>query len=602
MLGFGKTSACNERLLVAALSRSLALVTFDATGNILSANENFCTALGYSEAEIVGKHHSIFVDPEYARSGAYKDFWVKLGGGAHDAGEYKRIGKGGHSVYIQGTYNPILDARGKVLQVVKVATDITATKLLSAEFESKMTAISLVQAVIEFTPAGEVITANEMFLKTLGYSLEEIKGKHHRLFVDSAYASSPQYVEFWRMLNAGKPVSNSFKRVGKGGKIVWIQASYNPIFDLDGKVSKVVKFANDITDLTYLGEGMARLAAKDVERGIDVPFAPAFDQLRLDFNAALSNLRATVGGVKESVSAVARGSKEIEGASDDLARRTEQQAASLEETAAALDQVTATVRTSAEGAGKARAAVAEAHADAEESGKVVRNATEAMGRIETSSREIGQIIGVIDEIAFQTNLLALNAGVEAARAGDAGRGFAVVASEVRGLAQRSAEAAKQIKGLVATSFREVETGARLVAETGASLVRIAESVGNINSLFEGMVAGTDEQSKALQEVNSAVNHMDQTTQQNAAMAEQATAACRSMSSEIERLTDMVCVFKTGSETDTGALRHERQKVAPHVFRDPRKQVSMDVAPVLAATNRRPAKIAVAAENVAWNEF
>jgi methyl-accepting chemotaxis protein len=208
-----------------ALSKSLAIIEFDPSGHILSANPNFCAAMGYDLAEIKGRHHSMFVDPDHAHSPDYAVFWQKLGRGEFDAREYRRIGKGGKDVWIQASYNPVVNSKGVVLKVVKVATDITAEKQRNAEFEAKLTAIGRVQAVIEFTPGGEVLTANQNFLDTLGYRLDEIRGQHHRLFVEPAYAQSAQYREFWETLNRGEYLAAEYKRIGKGGKEVWIQAS-----------------------------------------------------------------------------------------------------------------------------------------------------------------------------------------------------------------------------------------------------------------------------------------------------------------------------------------------------------------------------------------
>jgi methyl-accepting chemotaxis protein len=259
----------------------------------------------------------------------------------------------------------------------------------------------------------------------------------------------------------------------------------------------------------------------------------------------MESLQKTMESIASNTMGVKAGAAEITRASDDLARRTEQQAASLEQTAAALDQITATVDKTAEGAKSARDLVAAARQDAEASGNVVSETVAAMAGIETSSREIGNIIGVIDEIAFQTNLLALNAGVEAARAGEAGRGFAVVATEVRALAQRSADAAREIKMLISTSGTQVGTGVKLVGDTGKALARIVEQVSRLNGLVMDIAASAQEQATALGQVNSAVNAMDQTTQQNAAMVEQSTAASHGLAREAEELAHLVGQFSIG---------------------------------------------------------
>lgn len=296
-----------------------------------------------------------------------------------------------------------------------------------------------------------------------------------------------------------------------------------------------------------LAGGLSKLAAGDLVQRIEQPFAADYETLRSDFNAAITQLNATMTRVAVNTDAIRSGTGEIAGASDDLSRRTEQQAASLEQTAAALDQVTATVRKTAEGASHARNVVQAAREDAERSGEVVGRAVTAMGGIAESAGEIGKITGVIDEIAFQTNLLALNAGVEAARAGDAGRGFAVVASEVRALAQRSAEAAKEITALIRTSGGQVATGVDLVAEAGKALKRIVQQVGEINHIVADIAASTQEQATGLAQINMAVNQMDQVTQQNAAMVEQSTAAAHALSDEADSLSDLMAQFRLVAE-------------------------------------------------------
>jgi methyl-accepting chemotaxis protein len=294
-----------------------------------------------------------------------------------------------------------------------------------------------------------------------------------------------------------------------------------------------------------VGAGLSRVAAKDLTFRLKEDLPEAYKKLQNDFNGALEQLDSALRSVRQSTSGITTGTQEISTAAEELSRRTEQQAASLEQTAAALDEITTTVHKTAGSAKDAREAVAAAKTDAERSGNVVRKAVEAMSKIESSSQQIGQIIGVIDEIAFQTNLLALNAGVEAARANEAGRGFAVIASEVRALAQRSAEAAKSIKDLITTSTAEVGEGVKLVAETGQALERIVTKVAEINQVVTDIASGAQEQATGLQQVNAAVNQMDQVTQQNAAMAEEATAACQSLAKESEQLKRLVEQFDVG---------------------------------------------------------
>jgi methyl-accepting chemotaxis protein len=308
-------------------------------------------------------------------------------------------------------------------------------------------------------------------------------------------------------------------------------------------VERQVQAREQRRTVTLLADGLAHLAHGDLVYRLNEALAADYEQLRTDFNAAMHDMALAVSAVSENASVIRSGAAEMGRSALDLSRRTEQQAASLQETAASLDQITAAVRKTADGARQAQAIGDAAHRDVEQSGRVSKEAVAAIGAIESSSRQIGQIIGVIDEISFQTNLLALNAGVEAARAGDAGRGFAVVASEVRALAQRAATAAKEIKGLIEISSRQVAEGVACVNQTGDALTRIMASVVELSSVVSEIAASAQDQANALQEVNTALNQMDRVTQQNAAMVEQSTTASRHLAEETDSLTQLIDHFK-----------------------------------------------------------
>ena len=530
------------------IGHSFAIINFKPDGTILDANDNFLRLMGYEAEEIVGRQHRMFLTPEERDSTSYAEFWPRLRSGSFCSGEFRRLAKSGHDVWLRASYIPVRNGRGKVVKVVKLALDVTPEKQAAAESESILDAIGRSQAVIKFALDGTILDANDNFLRVMGYARDEILGRKHSLFASPAHAASHEYQAFWERLRQGEFVAGDFERIGKGGRQIWLQATYNPVFDAEGKVTKVVKFAVDLTDrmadVGRVGDALERISHGDLTAGVDRPLMPSLDKLRVDLNEAASRLSESVSGVRQSTDEISLGVTEIASAAEDLARRTEQQASTLEETSSVLDSVTTGIRRTADNASKAARAVDATNEAARKSHSIVGEAVVAMNRIETSAREIDQIIGLIDEMAFQTNLLALNAGVEAARAGDAGRGFAVVASEVRALAHRSADAAKSIKQLIARSSEQVGNGVRLVGETGTALDTILGHVTDLHGIVGEIATAAAEQAGSLAEINAATGQMNQAVQQNAAMVEQTSAATHSLREEISRLAGRVSGFRT----------------------------------------------------------
>ena len=462
---------------LAALSKSQAIIEFTTDGTILDANDNFLTAMGYARDEIVGRHHSMFVDSAYRASPEYQRFWSSLAAGEYQAAEYKRIAKGGREIWIQASYNPVFGTDGKPWKVVKFATDVTERKLHDADTQGQLQAINKAQAVIEFQMDGTILHANQNFLNTLGYTQDEIVGRHHSMFVDAETRNSPDYREFWARLVSGQYQAAQYKRIGKGGKEIWIEASYNPIMDMNGKPYKVVKFATDVTHQIALMNSVKQLMDVNMTE-ISHAASTVNDQATTASTAAMQ----TSGNVQ----AVASGAEELHASVVEISQtlvKSKIEADAAYEKAAAADIGTQ--------------------------------------KLVATAQAMNGIVEMIQEVASQVNLLSLNATIEAARAGEAGKGFAVVATEVKNLAQQASEATDKIAA-------EISGMQTVVTEVVDGLQAIKAAIDVVRGYVTGVASAVEEQSAVAADMSGNMQSAATAVSDVSASIEQIVAAASSV--------------------------------------------------------------------------
>ncbi len=539
-----KLAAANDAGQIAAIAKSQAVIEFAMDGTIITANQNFLDAMGYSIEEVRGRHHSMFVEPGFGRSAAYQAFWARLNAGEYQAAEYKRLGKGGREVWIQATYSPIFDPGGRPFKVVKFATDVTRQKLHAAETAGQIEAIGKAQAVIEFTMDGTVIAANRNFLDVMGYTIEEIRGRHHRLFVEPSEAGSAAYREFWARLNRGEYQAAEYKRLGKDGREVWIHATYNPILDLNGRPFKVVKFATDVTAarlqnayyasqieaigksqaviefamdgtvlsanqnfLNALGYTLAEIKGRHHGMFVDPAYRDSPDYRdfwarlnRGEFQAA-EYRRLGKGGREVWIQATytpildlnGKPSRVVKFATDITATvqarlRNERIREVMESVASGAEELHVSVREIAHNMGKSKTSADSAYERTEPADHATR-------RLAVAATSMGSIVEMINKITAQINLLALNATIESARAGEAGKGFAVVANEVKNLATQARGATEKIS-------QEIDDMRAISTDVVSALDGIKQSIETVREYVTASASTVEEQSTVANEMSA----------------------------------------------------------------------------------------------------
>ena len=482
-----QTNELESRL--AALDRFYACIEFELDGTILTANDNFLSITGYRLSEIQGKNYSMFVDDAYAESEGYKTFWERLRSGESFFDEFPRLNKEGERIWLQAGCSLVTDQSGRLCKVIKTARDITAEKLRAVEYEGCMTAITKSQAIISFELDGTIIEANDAFLNAMGYRLDEIQGRHHSMFVPPEEVSSPEYRRFWQILGEGRYMTGEYRRIGKGGRPVYIQGSYNPIIDQTGKPVKVMKFAADVTAAVNEREHLF--------------------SIQRDINSELGSITETIDAASKQAAAA---SAQASGNVRTVVAGAEELAASVSEIRRQMDN--------------ARSISSDAVHEADRTSEIISGLAEA-------AKAIGDVIGLIDELADRTDLLALNAAIEAARAGAAGKGFAVVAAEVKNLSRQTGRATEDIRS-------QINDVRQSTAEAVEMIGGVSRVIIQINDIFSTIARAVQQQSTLTEEVSSNMHSASQ------GVAEISGAMGR-ITSAAENINRAVSKIKTASQ-------------------------------------------------------
>ncbi len=567
---------------LAAVRRSRAALELTPDGKVLTANENFLRIFGYTNDEIAGADHGMFLEPRKRDPAREQAFWSALNRGEFFTGEFEQVDKHGNIVWMQSTFNPIFDAEGKVYKVAVFSSNITEKKRLSLDYERKLAAISRSQGVIEFSPDGIILDANQNMLSALGYTLDEVKGRHHRIFVDPDYAESAEYKKFWEQLTRGEFHFELYMRIHKSGRQIWIQASYNPVFDAEGKVYKIIKFAADATQQVKLRKQAAELeerskqaaaemqgkvssllqvvsaaAEGDLTRAVEVSGDDAAGQMAAGLQRLLSDFRNSIASIGQTAMGLAASSEQLSATSQQLMRSSQDAAAQAQGASSSSEQVSANVSVVAASSEEMLVSIREISKSAVEAARVAKSAVtlaestnQTISKLGVSSQEIGKVIKVITSIAQQTNLLALNATIEAARAGEAGKGFAVVANEVKELAKETARATEEIGQKIEAIQADTKAAVKAIADVGEIINQVNDISNTIASAVEEQTATTNEigrnvsdAARGTSEIAKSIGHVAYATEETSKGAQDTQTASRALTDMASQLQVLVQRFQ-----------------------------------------------------------